>query len=82
MVEHHYEPGGDMPEHTSLEAVLCVCVDGSGYTKVGDESVELNAGEAVVWPTSRTHKLWTTDSSMTVLLIHFPGREDLTVATT
>jgi quercetin dioxygenase-like cupin family protein len=78
VVEHHYGPGGAMPEHTGAEAVLCMCVGGRGFVNVGDETADLGALEAVVWPAGETHRLWTTDSSMTVLLVHFPGRTDLT----
>lgn len=79
VVEHHYGPGGAMPEHAAGEAVLCVCIDGRGFVKVGDETSELRGNQAVVWPAGTTHKLWTADSSMAVLLIHFPGREDLSL---
>jgi mannose-6-phosphate isomerase-like protein (cupin superfamily) len=57
--------------------VLCVCIGGRGFVKVGDEISELLANQAVVRPTEKGHKVWTEDSSMTVLLIHFPGRTDL-----
>jgi quercetin dioxygenase-like cupin family protein len=77
MVEHHYLPGGEMDEHSAPMAVLCVCIAGEGFVKVGDESSELYANQVVVWPAGKTHKLWTTDASMTVLLIHFPGQQDL-----
>jgi quercetin dioxygenase-like cupin family protein len=80
MVEHHYAPGGEMHEHPAGEAVLCVCIGGRGFVKVGDDTSELHAHQAVVWPVGLTHKLWTTDSSLTVLLLHFPGRETLTPA--
>ena len=59
------------------EAILCICVGGSGFVKVGEESGPLHAHEAVVWRAGEMHRLWTTDSSMTVLLVHFPGRSDL-----
>ena len=64
-------------EHTGHDAALCLCVGGRGYVKVGADVSELSAHEAVVWPKDHTHKVWTTDSSMTVLLVHFPGRSDL-----
>lgn len=76
VVEHHYSPGGEMREHAAGEAILCVCIAGQGFVKVGDETSELRANQAVGWPAGVTHKLWTTDSSMTVLLIHFPGQTD------
>ena len=77
VVEHHNGPGGEMPEHATEEAVLCICVGGRGFVKVADETARLVAHEAVVWPAGKPHRLWTTDSSMTVLLVHFPGRSDL-----
>jgi quercetin dioxygenase-like cupin family protein len=77
VVEHHYQPGGDMPEHSAPEAVLCICVDGNGFVRVGELTSELSANQAVVWPSGKTHKLWTNDSSMTVLLVHFPGRAEV-----
>ena len=80
VVEHHYGPGGEMHEHPGQEPVLCVCVGGRGFVKVGSDTSELHANQAVIWPAGRSHKVWTTDSSMTVLLIHFPGRETLTSA--
>jgi Cupin domain len=80
VVEHHYQPGGEMHEHSAGEVVLCVCVAGRGFVKVGSESSELHANQAVVWPAGVAHRVWTTDSSMTVLLLHFPGRETLTPA--
>ena len=80
MVEHHYAPGGEMHEHTAGEAILCVCIGGSGFVKVGSDTSELHAHQAIVWPAGLTHKLWTTDSSLTVLLLHFPGRETLAPA--
>jgi quercetin dioxygenase-like cupin family protein len=72
VVEHHYEPGGEMPEHAAGEAVLCICIAGRGFVKVGDETSELSANQAVVWPSVKTHQVWTKESSMTVLLVHFP----------
>jgi quercetin dioxygenase-like cupin family protein len=78
MVEHHYLPGGGMQEHAADEAILCVCIAGEGFVKVGDETGELRANQAVVWPAGVTHRVWTAESSMTVLLVHFPGMRDLT----
>jgi mannose-6-phosphate isomerase-like protein (cupin superfamily) len=75
-VEHHYGPHGGMREHAADEAILCVCIGGSGYVKVGDETSGLRANQAVAWPAGKTHRVWTEDDSMTVLLIHLPGQRD------
>ena len=67
-----------MREHAGSEAILCVCVEGQGFVRVGDQTSDLKANEAVVWPAQKMHQVWTEDSAMTILLIHFPGRSDLT----
>lgn len=77
VVEHHYEPGGEMREHAGSEPILCICIEGQGFVKVGGKTSELTANQAVVWPIGETHKVWTTDTSMTVLLVHFPGLREL-----
>ncbi len=79
VVEHHYGPGGGMREHAADEAILCVCIAGQGFVKVGDETSELRANQAVAWPAGETHRVWTEDHSMTVLLMHFPGQKDFTL---
>jgi hypothetical protein len=79
-VEHHYGPGGQLHEHAAGEAILCVCIGGRGFVKVGSDTSELHVNQAVIWPAGQTKTVWTTDSSITVLLIHFPGRETLTPA--
>jgi len=79
VVEHYYSPGGEMREHAAAEAILCVCIAGSGFVKVGDETSELRANQAVAWPAGKTHRVWTTDSSMTILLMHFLGKTDFTL---
>jgi hypothetical protein len=82
VVEHQYGPGGEKHEHPAPadEPILCICTEGHGFVKVGDETSELHANRAVIWPAGVPQKLWTTDSPMTVLLIHFPGRETLVAA--
>jgi hypothetical protein len=80
LVEHHYGPGGEMPEHSADHAILCVCIAGQGFVKVGDEAAELAANQAVIWPAGAMHKVWTTDRSMTVLLLECEGRQTLVPA--
>lgn len=77
VVEHHYEPGGEMPEHAATEPILCICISGHGFVSVRGKTSKLNVNQAVVWPIGETHKVWTTDASMTVLLVHFPGTSEL-----
>lgn len=79
VVEHYYAPGGEMREHAADEAILCVCIAGNGFVKVGDETSELRANQAVAWPAGKTHRVWTTDASLTILLMHFVGQKDFSL---
>src|SRR5262245_59369868 len=80
VVVHHYGPGGQLHEHAPQEAILCVCIAGRGFVKVGSDVSELHADQAVIWPAGVNKTVWTKDSSITVLLFHYPGRETLTAA--
>jgi mannose-6-phosphate isomerase-like protein (cupin superfamily) len=80
VVVHHYGPGGQLHEHAPTVPVLCVCIAGRGFVKVAGETAELRADQAVIFPAGQIKTLWTTDSSITVLLVSFSGHESLTPA--
>jgi mannose-6-phosphate isomerase-like protein (cupin superfamily) len=47
---------------------IVVCIEGEGYTSVGDETVPLGEGQQVRWPRVFPHRLWTEDSTMSTLI--------------
>ena len=63
-----FEPGGTIHEHPGEHDAYVVCLDGEGWTSVGDERSPLRAGEFVVWPQGVPHRLWTEGTTMTTLM--------------
>lgn len=61
---------GTIHEHAGGTDCYVVCVDGRGWTSLGDEQAELRAGEKTFWPAGVTHRLWTRDSEMTTVMVH------------
>jgi quercetin dioxygenase-like cupin family protein len=58
--------------HEGERNTIVVCIEGEGFTSVGDESSPLREGEQVRWPKGVIHGLWTDGSTMSTLMIeHF-----------
>ena len=64
---------GHIPPHAGPNNTRVCCLEGSGYTKVGDETAPLEAGQIVIWPADIPHDLWTEDSTMTTLMVERPA---------
>lgn len=62
-------------EHASIEPhpgprdTIVVCIEGSGFSSVADETVLLQEGQQVRWPRGIVHGLWTEASTMTTLMV-------------
>ena len=56
-------------EHSAPFEIDVVCIDGAGYVSVDGVSSPLRCGEAVTWPASVNHRLWTDSSGMETLMI-------------
>jgi quercetin dioxygenase-like cupin family protein len=58
--------------HAGERDTIVVCIEGEGFTSVGDETVALHEGQQVRWPSGIVHGLWTESSTMSTLMIeHF-----------
>jgi quercetin dioxygenase-like cupin family protein len=55
--------------HAGDNDTIVVCVEGEGFTSVGDETSPLHEGQQVRWPRGIVHGLWTEDSTMSTLMI-------------
>jgi mannose-6-phosphate isomerase-like protein (cupin superfamily) len=44
------------------------CLEGEGWTSIGDERAPLRAGEFTVWPKGVPHRLWTEGTTMMTLM--------------
>lgn len=58
--------------HPGERDAIVVCIEGEGFTSVGDETSPLREGQQVRWPKGVVHGLWTEGSTMSTLMIeHF-----------
>jgi quercetin dioxygenase-like cupin family protein len=55
--------------HAGDRDTIVVCIDGEGFTSVGDETSQLREGQQVRWPRGVVHNLWTEGSAMCTLMI-------------
>ena len=62
-------------EHPSPNQITAVCLEGEGFTSVGDERAPIRAGEQAHWPPNVPHRLWTEGSTMLTLMIERPSAE-------
>jgi len=60
---------GTIHEHAGENDTVVACLEGSGYTSVGDDVAPISAGERVSWPRGVDHRLWTEDATMTTLMV-------------
>jgi quercetin dioxygenase-like cupin family protein len=63
-----FEPNGTVHEHPGENDTYVACLEGEGWTSVGDERAPLRAGQFVVWPKGVRHRLWTEAATMTTLM--------------
>lgn len=63
-----------IPEHPGQSEAIVACLEGEGFTSVGDITAPLRAGERVTWPPGIPHRLWTEGSTMTTLMVERPVR--------
>jgi quercetin dioxygenase-like cupin family protein len=66
-----FGPGGTIHEHPAAIEIDVVCLDGAGFTSVGDVAFPLRAGETIRWPAGRPHRLWTETTTMTTLMVEY-----------
>jgi quercetin dioxygenase-like cupin family protein len=63
-----FEPDGAIHEHPGEHDAYVACLEGEGWTSVGNERAQLRAGQFVVWPRGVLHRLWTEGTTMTTLM--------------
>jgi quercetin dioxygenase-like cupin family protein len=60
-------------EHPGANDTLVVCLEGEGFTSVGEETARLREGERAFWPAGIRHRLWTEGTTMKTLMVERPG---------
>lgn len=56
-------------EHPGDTDTIVICIEGSGFTSVGGETVPIAAGQQVRWPKDVPHRLWTDATTMKTLMV-------------
>ena len=64
---------GTIHEHPGPTDTLVACLEGGGFTSVGDETSPFEAGQTVRWPAGVPHGLWTEGSTMLTLMVERPA---------
>jgi quercetin dioxygenase-like cupin family protein len=64
---------GNIHEHAGPNDTVVSCLEGRGFTKVGDEVALIESGQLVFWPAGIVHGLWTEESTMTTLMCERPA---------
>jgi quercetin dioxygenase-like cupin family protein len=64
-----FAPGGTIHEHSADIDIDVICLEGRGMTSLDGQSAPFQAGEQVRWPRGVQHRLWTTESNMTTLMV-------------
>jgi quercetin dioxygenase-like cupin family protein len=59
--------------HDAPFTIDVMCMSGSGFTSVGDETFVIRAGETVRWPKGEQHCLWTDGAPMEVITAEWHG---------
>ena len=77
VVSLYLTPHGEMHEHPAPEPILAIVIAGKGFMRIGGpagETMEVAAGEAVLWPANTDHKAWTEADSMNLLVFHYEAK--------
>jgi len=64
---------GTIHEHPGPNDTVVSCLEGHGYTSVGDEISPIESGQIVHWPAGVPHRLWTESSTMMTLMCERPA---------
>ena len=74
-----FAPNATIDPHAATFPVDVICLEGAGFTAVGDDAAPIAAGQRVRWPPGLPHRLWTEGGAMTTLMIerHARAGQDL-----
>jgi quercetin dioxygenase-like cupin family protein len=59
--------------HSAPYDIDVICLNGAGFTSVGEEVFAIHAGQTVRWPRDIDHCLWTDGTEMETLMVERYG---------
>lgn len=72
----HIGPHGHIDEHAASYPITCLVIGGHGFMRIGGpngETVEVHAGDALLWPANEPHYAWTHDDALDTIVLEFEG---------
>ena len=60
---------GTIDKHDAPFDIDVICISGSGFTSIDDETFPISQGETVRWPKNHQHCLWTLETTMETLMV-------------
>jgi len=76
IAELRFTEHGTFDAHDAPWDCHVLCLEGSGFVRVGEETSEINAGESVLWPKHVLHQLWTDGQKMVTQMIEHVHQVD------
>jgi quercetin dioxygenase-like cupin family protein len=68
IAELRFSEHATIHEHPGASDTIVTCIQGEGFTSVGDETMAIREEQQVRWPKGIPHRLWTEGSTMTTLM--------------
>lgn len=69
----YFDPHASIEEHAADHPILFLVINGQGTVRIGGptgETREVQAGDAVLWPASIDHTVWTGDEELQAIVIN------------
>lgn len=69
IAELRFQPQASFDAHSAPWDCHVLCLAGSGFVLVGEETFPIAQGQSVFWPQKVLHQMWTTDNAMHTQMI-------------
>lgn len=69
----YFDPHASMEEHAADHPILFLVIHGQGMVRIGGptgETCEVQAGDAVLWPSHVDHMVWTGEKELHAIVIN------------
>lgn len=64
-----FSENATIDRHDAPFDIDVICLSGTGFTSIDDDTATISAGETVRWPRGKQHCLWTEDAPMETLMV-------------
>jgi quercetin dioxygenase-like cupin family protein len=74
-----FQPDGCIDEHSADFDIEVICLEGCGFISIESDVSEFKANQSLLWSRGNLHKLWTTTSAMTTLMVEMSSQKECLV---